>query len=231
MKKARLEEQVEPIKIAMDNYLSISQSDNKSFILNKLEELNKLKIIDGLRIADWIKKYNTQERDDSWIRECVALYVFDKIFNTKKEIDHSTVWSDVRIGLCVMDYYNTHIKEVSTNFFNETTGTKLFEKIIPPEIDENKSLKEFNKLINEYFKTTGNIILKRSTMSTNEVGKIDDASKPYLSKLIVKRSKKEMSKEFDIMIHLYELNRDKDLFPKPVVNLKPFLHPFLVSRI
>lgn len=215
MSETNLEQQIEKIKLAMDNYLEISQSDDHSFIIDKLEQLMKIGVIDELRALKWIAKYDSQNRDDSWVRECVALYVFNQIFSSDKS-NHKTLWSDVKLGLSVMDSYNKETKKVNTHFFNAQTGSKLFEELIGPTIDDNKTLEKFNELIKTYFEKANKIILKKIKNSTNEVGKIEDDFNPYLSDLIIKRSKNNMSKEFNILKSFYNSNSNKDLIPKPV---------------
>lgn len=89
--------------------------------------------------------------------------------------------------------------------------------------NESQALMHWCDLIRFYFEKHEKIPLIKFKRSSNEVGKLEDKNiQPnYLfDKLLIKRSKGDISKEYNLMEKLYNLSSDKSRVPKPVAHIK-----------
>ncbi|MDP2908866.1 MAG: hypothetical protein Q8N77_03595, partial [Nanoarchaeota archaeon] len=104
MSELNLEQQVERIKLAMDTCLDIYQTNDKTTFINKLKILKELDIIKELNT--WLAKCDSQKRNYPRIKETVAYEVFSTLFKPKKKEETGFLWTNVQLGLSIMDIYN-----------------------------------------------------------------------------------------------------------------------------
>lgn len=147
MPEANLEQQIERMKLAMDTYLNISQTNDRTEIINQVQILEKLGIIDELRMAKWLARYDSQKRDDSDVKEPVAHTVFDTLFKPKEKHKIKFLWLNVQLGQLLMDIYNKKVNRIKTSFFDEQEEYKISKNTGPNILQKESPLKNVFDLI------------------------------------------------------------------------------------
>lgn len=155
-------------------------------------------------ITQFIKVLNKKEVSHELNKILSGLYVLCGTIKKETPYDKRVIPSYLKKALA---YDKTSLEA----YYNLVTYYKDFN-------NEAKALEVWSKLIGLYFKRTNEINLQRFKDSTNEVGKIVDKRLEsfYFDKLIIKKSKKDISKEYNLLKIIHNSNHNKSLIPKPV---------------